>query len=100
MFEGPGSLKGGGLAVDLAASHHPDLGGARAHGSLGDRPLSAGSAELLGQCDDDARGAADVTEPIGFLVLPKLANEFGALGALARKDVLNVIDGEHDATYA
>src|SRR5262249_22554805 len=31
--------------------------------SLGERPLRQPSAELLGQCDDDALGAADVTEP-------------------------------------
>ncbi len=45
--------------------------------SLGERPLLQPSAELLGQCDDDALGAADVTEPIAVLVLLQLADEFG-----------------------
>jgi len=30
----------------------------------------------------------------------RLANEFGTMGAQATKDVLDVFDGEHDATYA
>jgi hypothetical protein len=38
------------------------------------------SAELLGQRDDDALGAADVAGPIAVLVLLQLANEFGAMG--------------------
>ena len=41
-----------------------------------------------------------VAEPIAVLVLPQLANEFGAVGVQAGKDVLDVVDGEHDATYA
>ena len=45
---------------------------------------------MLGQCDDDALGAADVTEPIAVLVLRQLANEFGAVGVQVDKDVLNV----------
>ena len=56
------------------------------------------SAELLGQRDDDARWAADVAEPIAVLVLRHLADEFGAVGAQAGNGVLNVVDGEHDAT--
>ncbi len=48
--------------------------------SLGERPLRQPSAELLGQCDDDALGAADVTEPIAVLVLLQLADEFGRTG--------------------
>jgi hypothetical protein len=58
------------------------------------------STELLGQRDDDALGAADVAEPIAVLVPRHLADEFGAVGAQAGDDVLNVVDGEHDATYA
>src|SRR5947208_17088545 len=58
------------------------------------------SAELLGQRDDDALRTAVVTERIAVLVLRHLANEFGAVGAQAAKDVLNVVDGEHDATDA
>jgi hypothetical protein len=47
--------------------------------------------------DNDALGAADVAEPIRVLVLHHFADQFGALGAQARDDVVNVIDGEHDA---
>jgi hypothetical protein len=50
-------------------------------GSLGVRPLRRPSAELLGQSDDDALGAADIAEPIAVLVLRQLADEFGAMGA-------------------
>jgi hypothetical protein len=31
---------------------------------IGERPLRQPSAELPGQCDDDALGAADVTQPV------------------------------------
>jgi hypothetical protein len=47
------------------------------------------SAELLGQRNDDALGAADVAEPIAVLVLVQLADEFGAIGVQAGKDVLD-----------
>jgi hypothetical protein len=47
------------------------------------------SAELLGQRNDDALGAADVAEPIAVLVLVQLADEFGAMGVQAGKDVLD-----------
>jgi hypothetical protein len=53
--------------------------------SSGERPFRQPSAELLGQCDDDAFGAADVAEPIAVLVLRQLANEFGAVGVQAGK---------------
>src|SRR5215217_7354289 len=71
--------------------------GPRAFG-LADRdgPL----AELLGQSDDDPLGAADETEPVAVLVLRDLAEEFGAVCAQAGNDVLDVVDGEHDATDA
>jgi hypothetical protein len=52
------------------------------------------SADLFGQSDDDALGAADVAEPIDVLVLLQLADEFGAVGAQAGDDVLDVVDGE------
>src|SRR5215472_8681740 len=39
--------------------------------------------------------AADVTEPIAALVLRQLTNEFGAMGAEAGKDVLDILDSEH-----
>src|SRR5918995_2092924 len=68
--------------------------------ALGERPFRQRSAELLGQCDDDALGAADVTEPILVLVLHHLADELGAVAKQAGKDVLEVVDGEHDATDA
>src|SRR5215216_4153991 len=55
------------------------------------------SAELLGQRDDEALRAADVTQPIRVLVLRQLADQFGAVGTQARDDVVEVIDGEHDA---
>ena len=50
------------------------------------------SAELLGQRDDDALGAADVAEPIAVLVLLQLADQFGAMGMQAGKDVLDVFE--------
>src|SRR5919108_4478598 len=58
------------------------------------------SAELLGQSEDDPLGAADEAEPVAVLVLRHLADEFGAVSAQAGNDVLDVFDGEHDATYA
>src|SRR5215831_852159 len=57
-------------------------------------------ADLLGQCDDDALGAAEVTEPVAVLVLRHLAEEFGAVSAQAGKDVIDVFDGEHDSMQA
>src|SRR5258708_451252 len=60
----------------------------------------AASAELVGQGDDDALGAADVAEQVFVLVLHHVADEFSAVGAQAGKDVLDVVDGEHDAPYA
>src|SRR5215211_2455488 len=53
--------------------------------------------ELLGKRDDDALGAAYVGEPIRVLVLHHVADQFGAVGEQARDDVVDVIDGEHDA---
>src|SRR6266540_5593806 len=52
---------------------------------------------LLGKPDNDALGAADAAEPIRVLVLHHFADQFGAEGAQARDDVVEVIDGEHDA---
>src|SRR5262245_5827808 len=54
-------------------------------------------AELFGKPDNDALGAADVADPIRVLVLHHFADQFGAAGAQARDDVVDVIDGEHDA---
>src|SRR6185437_6629467 len=56
--------------------------------------------EMLGQGDDDARGAAEVAEQEGVLELVDLADEFAAVGAQAGHDVLDVVDGEHDAAQA
>src|ERR1700677_1516621 len=58
------------------------------------------SADLLGQCDDDARGAAEVAEPEGALVLRHLAEEFRAVDAKAGDGVVDVVDGEHDTVQA
>ena len=55
------------------------------------RPLSRSrlaSADLFGQGDDDARGAAEVTEQEDALVLCHLAEEFGAVGAQAGDGVM------------
>jgi hypothetical protein len=59
-------------------------------------PLS----ELLGQSDEDAFRSADVTEPILILVLHHLTNELGTTSAQAGNDILDVVNGEHDATYS
>jgi hypothetical protein len=40
-----------------------------------------GSADLFGQGDDDAGGAAKVAKPVEVLVLGDLAEKFGAVGA-------------------
>src|SRR5262245_20500904 len=58
------------------------------------------SADLFGQGDDDARGAAEVAEPEDGLVLRHLAEEFGAVGAQAGDGVVDVVDGEHDTMQA
>src|SRR5919198_1016645 len=64
------------------------------------RPCGNALSELLGKRDDDALRAADVAEPVHVLVLGDFAYELSAMGAQAREDVLDVVDGEHDATYA
>src|SRR2546430_4229468 len=58
------------------------------------------SADLLVQSDDDAFRPADVGEPIRVPVLHHVAHELGPVGAQARDDSVDVIDGEHDATDA
>jgi len=57
-------------------------------------------AELFGQCDHNALGAAEVTESVHVLVLRNFANKFGPVLLQASNDVINVRDGEHDAAYA
>src|SRR5437879_518192 len=61
------------------------------------RPRGNALPELLGKRDDDALRAADVGEPIRVLVWHYFADQFGAAGEQARDDVVDVIDGEHDA---
>lgn len=58
------------------------------------------SREFLGQPNDNALGAADVGEPIRVLVLHDLAYQFGAMGKQVRDDVVDVVDGEHDAAHS
>src|SRR5438128_8966105 len=53
--------------------------------------------ELLGQPDNEALGAADVGEPIRLVVLHHFADQFAAVGAQARDDLVHTLDGEHDA---
>src|SRR5687768_18074266 len=53
--------------------------------------------EFLGQPNDDALRTADVGEPIRVLVLHHFADQFGTVGKQARDDIVDVIDGEHDA---
>src|SRR4051812_154442 len=50
--------------------------------------------ELLGEPDNDALRSADIGEPVRVFVL-HFANEFGPMGAHARNDSVDVIDGEH-----
>jgi hypothetical protein len=112
-FQVPGSRHG---PAQVVWSDRPDLGhrkvladayatgdpahllGAGARTVFRARPVRQPSAELLGKSDDDPVGASDVAEPIDVLILRQLADEFGAVGTQAGKDVLDVVDGEHDST--
>src|SRR5688572_4488441 len=58
------------------------------------------SAELLGERDEDALRATDLTESIAVFVLHQLPDQFGTVGAEPGHDVLDVFDGKHDATDA
>src|SRR5215470_1736549 len=64
------------------------------------RPYGNALPELFGKRNDDALRAADVTEPVHVLILGYFAYELRAMSAQAGEDILNVVDGEHDATYA
>src|SRR5215470_6238113 len=64
------------------------------------RPYGNALPELLGKRNDDALRAADVTESVHVLILDYFAYQLSAMGAQAPEDIINVIDGEHDATYA
>ena len=61
-------------------------------------PPPNGSAEFLGQRDDDAFGAAEVAEQKDVLVPHHLADELGAMGSQSGDGVLDIVDGEHEAT--
>ena len=58
------------------------------------------SAEVLGESDDDALGAAQEAEAVAVLVLGDLADELATVAAQTRDDVVDVVDGEHDAADA
>ena len=71
---------------------------------LGAPPVSPkavnASGEFLGQCDDDARRASHVAEPVNVLVLDHLADEFAADGAQPSDSVVDAFDRKHDAPQA
>src|SRR5262249_23483810 len=56
--------------------------------------------DLVGQRDEDACGAAEVAEPVAVLVPHQLAEELGPVWPHAVDDVVDVVDGEHDAMHA
>src|SRR5581483_6413807 len=58
------------------------------------------SAELLGQADDDALGAAHEAKAVAVPVLSDPADELGAVGPQAGEHVVDVVDGEHDPAYS
>jgi hypothetical protein len=62
------------------------------------RRPALGSAELLGERNDDAVGATEVAEAVHILILRHLTDEFGAVRLHAGDDVVEVVDREHDAT--
>src|SRR5918992_280365 len=66
----------------------------------GPRPHPWSSAELLGQSNDDALRATQEAEPVDVLVLRDLADKFCTVAAQAGNDVVDAVDGEHDAAYA
>ncbi len=97
-----GQVAGQQLLANRSAQNLGDL--VRLHGYFSSfrcvQPPRRRLADLLGQRDDDALGAADVAEPVFVLVLHYFADESGAVGQQAGKDGLDVINGEHDAPYA
>ena len=50
-------------------------------------------SELLGKRDNDALRPADVAKPVRVLVLHHFAHELGPVGAQARNDIVDVVDG-------
>src|SRR5437763_10249034 len=87
------------IAVPRIASQHRAGEGQDRPGLPRPPPMEL-SAELLGQSDDDALRATQEAEPIDVLVLRDLADEFGTVAAQAGNDVVDVVDGKHDAAYA
>jgi hypothetical protein len=59
--------------------------------------LTRGLLELLGESDEDPLGATHEAEPVLVLVLRDFVEKFGAVAAEAGDDVVDVLDGEHDA---
>src|SRR5690606_19150308 len=53
----------------------------------------------LGESDDDAFRTPQEAQPVDVLVLGKFADKLGAVVAQAGDDVVDVLDGEHYATY-
>src|SRR3954466_9843919 len=62
-------------------------------------PMS-GSADLLGQPDEDALGPSDVAKPIHVFVLDHLVDELRAVPAEPGERIVEVVHGEHDAQVA
>jgi hypothetical protein len=76
-------VQGSGYAL-LQRSRRSGSAGLGSRAPVRVRPPSRGrlaSADLLGQGDDDARGAAKVAEQEDALELRHLAEDFGAVGA-------------------
>src|SRR4051812_8345894 len=56
--------------------------------------------DLLGQGDDDARGASHVAQSVDVLVLNDLADELTPVSAQPGDGLVDAVDGEHDAAEA
>src|ERR687898_3454372 len=73
--------------------------GAESGGDLTPERVLA-SADLLGQPDENALRASDVTEPIHVFVLNHFVDELRAMSAEPSERVVDVVHGEHDAQVA
>ena len=58
------------------------------------------SADLLGQPDENALGASDVTEPVHVFVLDHFVDELRAVLAEPGQRIVEVVHREHDAEVA
>jgi hypothetical protein len=58
------------------------------------------STEFFGKPHEDTLWPADETQPINVLILRDLPNEFSAMLAEARDDIVDVLDGKHDPPYS